>query len=299
MKLSIIIVSFNTRDVLKDCLTSLFTHHKTEIAKRLFEIIVVDNGSTDETQAMIKKQFPRVKLIQNARNEGFGKANNVAARKTISEYVLFLNPDTIVPVQTLDTLLSYLETHVDVGIVTCKVLLTHGKIDDASHRGFPTPWRALTHFSGLSQLFPRSMFFNGYHLGYQRMDEPHEIDACAGAFLMMRRKVGELVGWFDEDYFWYGEDLDLCFRVKQAGFKIMYVPEVSITHVKGAASGFKKHSKHLAKIDNETRKKLVEARFSVMRTFYKKHYQHKYSWITMQLVLLGIWIKQKITEMTA
>ncbi|MDD5600060.1 MAG: glycosyltransferase, partial [Victivallaceae bacterium] len=178
----------------------------------------------------------------------------------------------------------------------CRVTLPSGEIDDASHRGFPTPWNALCYFSGLSALFPLSDFFNGYHLGYRDMNTVHEIDACTGAFMMIRSFVGEKLGWLDEDYFWYGEDLDFCYRVKQAGYPAYYVPDVSITHFKGIASGIKKHSQSQSTADTKTKKRAQEARFAVMRLFYEKHYKEKYPLIIGLLVNWGISLKKAITR---
>ncbi len=296
MKLSIIIVSFNTRDVLSHCLESLYTGYKQQFINKQFEVILIDNASSDDTIVMIKKAFPWVTLIQSESNSGFAKANNWGIQKSHGEYVLLLNPDTIVEKNTLTYLITYMDGHQAVGISTCKVLLTNGQLDDACHRGFPTPWRAFTYFSGLAKLFPHSTFFNGYHLGYQHMDEIHEIESCVGAFLLIRRTIGERVHWLDEDYFWYGEDLDLCYRVKQLGSKIMYIPDVSIIHYKGAASGLKKHSQHITKADSGVKLRATEARFAVMRTFYEKHYRTLYPRWMMRLVFLGIGIKEKVAR---
>lgn len=294
-KLSIIIASFNTKEVLRKCLESLKYHNSTWLQKKLYEVIVVDNGSTDGTIGMLKTEFPWTKLIINKNNLGFGVANNLGVKETSGKYILFLNPDTEVEKDTLIVMVEFMEKSSPVGIATCRVLLHDGTLDDASHRGFPTPWRAFCHFCGLGGLFPDSMLFNGYHLGYRDMHKAHEIDACAGAFLMIRREAGEKVGWFDADYFWYGEDLDLCYKVKHTGYKIMFAPQVSILHLKGAASGIKKHSQHLSRIDAQTKKKIMQARFEVMRTFYRKHYMDKYPrWLTT-LVFWGISLKQRLT----
>lgn len=295
MKLSLIIVSFNTRELLKDCLTSVYSAYKRYIQKGKYEVLVVDNSSNDGTWTMLKREFPQVHSFKMKSNTGFAKANNYAVKKAKGDYILFLNPDTFVYAKTLPRLIEYLDNNPQVGIATCKVLLPNGHIDDASHRGFPTPWRALTHFLGLGRLVPFSLFLNGYHLGFRDTTKIHEIDACAGAFLFMRRDVGVKVKWFDEDYFWYGEDLDLCYKVKQEGFKIMYVPEVSIFHYKGASSGFKKHSQHLSNLDSKTKKRIRQSRFEVMKIFYKKHYQNRYpTWLT-KLVFLGIDLKQSLS----
>lgn len=297
MNLSIIIVSFNTKDLVLGCLKSIYVGYAGDFAKKQFEVIVIDNASKDGTVTQVKKEFPQVKLLITQENLGFAKANNKGVEIAKGDTILFLNPDTKVPENTLTLVLKYLNDNSQVGIATCKVVMANGELDDACHRGFPTPWRALTYFTGLAKLFPNSLLFNGYHLGYQNMDEIHEIDSCVGAFLMIKREVGEKLGWFDEDYFWYGDDLDLCYRAKQIGFKVMFVPTVSMVHFKGAASGLKKHSEHLSQADSETKKLATYARFEVMRIFYRKHYLNIYpKWLT-GLVFLGITVKQKLTEM--
>lgn len=296
MKLSIIIVSYNTKKVLAGCLNSIFYFFQKVIHEKEFEIIIVDNASKDGTVNMIEKQYKQVIFIKNQTNVGFGKANNIGVKRSKGTYILFLNPDTVLTENSLTYLINYMDINPKVGITTCKVLLTNGEIDDASHRGFPTPWRAFSHFIGLGKIFPHSLFLNGYHLAYQKMDDVHEIEACAGAFLLIRKNIGEKIKWFDEDYFWYGEDLDLCYRVKNLGYKIMFIPQISITHIKGAASGIKRHSQHLSKVDEVTQKKIIYSRFSVMKIFYQKHYAQKYPvWVT-KLVLFGINIKQKFSN---
>lgn len=298
MQLSIIIVSFNIRDLLYACLGSLMTNYADKFQKNIFEIIIVDNASSDLNTDLLQKDFPQVRILTNSKNVGFAKANNIGIKHAQGGTILLLNPDTVVPVGTLTTMVDYMNKNPQAAIATCKVLLASGELDDACHRGFPTPQRALFHFSGLAKIFPHSTFFNGYHLGYQMMDKIHEIDACAGAFLMIKKSVGERVDWLDEDYFWYGDDLDLCYRVKQAGFKVMYVPDVSIVHYKGASSGIKKHSQHVSVADAETKLLATKARFEVMRTFYKKHYINSYPRLLTSLVFFGITIREKIAEIT-
>lgn len=291
MDLSIIIVNFNTGQFLKKCLVSIYK--SLEKSKLSFDVTVVDNDSTDESVKTVKNKFPQVQLIENQKNLGFSKANNQGIKIARGEYILFLNPDTIVPKETLPLMVKFMKENRDIGIATCRVELPSGKLDDACHRGFPTPWNAFCHFLGLGKLFPKSNYFNGYHLGYQNIDKTHEINACAGAFLLIRRQVGEGVGWFDEDYFWYGEDLDLCFRVKKAGWKIMFVPQVKIIHYKGIASGIKENSFLVSKASQETKILATKARFDVMRIFYHKHYQDKYSRLIRWLVLGVIEIKRR------
>lgn len=292
MDLSIIIVSYNTKDLLKECLDSIYKTSKGFS----FEIIVSDNASKDGSPEMVKEKFKDVILISNNENLGFSKANNLGVKKSKGRYVLFLNSDTVVSENTLEEMIKFMDQRIDVGAATCKVMLTSGQIDDASHRGFPTPWNAFTHFSGISKILGSTKIFGGYNLGYMDLSKVHEIDALAGAFMLTRREAGEQVGWWDEDYFFYGEDLDFCYKLMQKGWKIYYVPQVSILHYKGVSGGIKKHSKEISTADEQTRIRSNNERFRAMRLFYKKHYENKYPWIITRLVYLGINLKQTLSS---
>ncbi len=292
IKLSVIIVNYRSEKYLDECLSSI---EKSDIQGNLLEIIVVSNSPLNKELKIVEDKHSQVIYIHNHENAGFSRANNIGIRKSSGQYILILNPDTIIDRSTLSYMVDYMENHHDSGIATCLVKLSSGAIDDACHRGFPTPWNAFCYFSGLAGIFPASSFFNGYHLGYKNLDQTHEIDSCAGAFLMIRRTIGEKVKWFDEDYFWYGEDLDLCFRVKEIGFKIVFIPQVSIMHHKGVTSGIKQHSKNISSATLEVRKKATNARYDVMGLFYRKHYLSKYSRLITEIVLTGINIKKFIT----
>lgn len=285
--LSIIIVNYNTGKFLKKCIASVAGNVKHVS----YEIIVVDNNSIDGSASAINN----LKAIKNKENLGFSRANNQGVKISgKSRYILFLNPDTIMQKQTIEEMIKFMDTHKDAGAATCKLVMPNGEIDDASHRGFPTPWNAFCHFTGLSQMFPRSRIFAGYNLGWMNFDKIHEIDALAGAFMLVRRIAGEQAGWWDEDYFFYGEDIDFCYELKQKGWKIYYVPTVSITHYKGVSGGIKSVSKEITTASRETKKRTMNARFNAMRIFYNKHYKQKYSWIATQLVNLGISIKENL-----
>lgn len=289
--LSIIIVNFNTYRYLENCLNSI---NKSGPIINNIEIIVVDNASKDNSVKFIKRHFPHIQLIKNNKNIGFAKANNQGISRSRGKYILLLNPDTVVNKNTLPETLSFIEKHVNMGVATCKVVLPNGQLDDACHRGFPTPWNAFCQFSGLASLFPHSLFLNGYHLGYRQMERIHEIDSCTGAFMLVKKNVGKKIGWFDEDYFWYGEDIDFCYRIKRERYKIIYYPFVSVLHYKGIASGIKKHSSNLSTASENTRKIATQSRFEVMRIFYRKHYLNKYpSWLK-NLIFLGIKFKENI-----
>jgi GT2 family glycosyltransferase len=295
MDLSIIIVSYNTKEFLKGCIESIYKTTKNI----KFEIIVVDNDSSDDSVLSIKKYVSSINkenfiLIENKENVGFSKANNVGVKVAVGRYLLFLNSDTVIYENTLEEMVKFMDEHQDGGAATCKVVMPNGQIDDASHRGDPTPWNAFTHFSGLAKLFGKTKLFGGYNLGYLNLNTTHKIEALAGAFMLVRKKAGEQAGWWDEDYFFYGEDLDFCYMLRQKGWKIYYVPEYSILHYKGVSGGLKKISKEITTADAETKTRSQRERFRAMRLLYKKHYEKKYPWIVTRLVYAGISLKQLV-----
>ncbi len=277
--LSIVIVNYNAKEYLKRCLDSLF-----ESSLKNLEIIVVDNASKDGSVEELKKIVPRIKLIVNRNNSGFSSANNQGVKISKGRYILFLNPDTNVYPKTLEYMLKFMDKNKDAGAATCKVLLPNGNLDDASHRGFPTPWNAFSYFSELEGLLPRSRVFGGYHMGWEDLNKTHQIKACAGAFMLVRREAGKDIGWWDEDYFFYGEDLDFCLELLKNKWKIYFVPRVSILHYKGISSGIKNHSKHLSHADLETQKAATVARYDAMKILYRKQYKGKYPVIVDFLV---------------
>jgi GT2 family glycosyltransferase len=289
LDLSIIIVNHNSTDFLLPCISSI----NRTIDSLSYETIVVDNASDIASLDSAEKAAPGVTFIRSSVNLGFSAANNVGIRASKGHYLLFLNPDTIVQDCTLSTMVRFMESHPDVGASTCFVQLPNGELDDAAHRGFPTPWNALCQFSGLSKLFPRSRLFSGYSLGWENLSVTHDIDALAGCFMLVRREAGEAAGWWDEDYFFYGEDLDFCYTLKQLGWRIAFVPEVSILHHKGMSSGIKKSSPRLSRADRSTRAAATHARFNAMKIFYDKHYRSAYPAPVRWLVLAGIALKQQ------
>lgn len=291
--LSIIIVNYNAEAFLRECLLSIRKHVSNKIT---YEVIVVDNVSSDGSVAMVREEFKDVSLIANEKNVGFSRANNQGVKKSRGRHVLFLNPDTVIQEGTLETMVNFMDRERQAGGATCYLEMPNSKLDDASHRGFPTPWNAFCHFSGLARVFPRSLFFNGYNLGWRDLDKTHEIDALAGAFMIVRRTAGEQVGWWDEDFFFYGEDLDFCYRLKGAGWKIFFVPEVRILHYKGVTGGIRKESEGLTTADKETKRRATKARFDAMRIFYEKQYKDKYPGFVRGLVLSAIAIKQRLAE---
>jgi GT2 family glycosyltransferase len=294
--LSIIIISYNTKDFLKECLESLqSSDFKINGRNLTWEVIIGDNASSDDSVEFLKKlEWPNLKLMLNEDNLGFAKANNLALKKAEGRYILFLNPDTVLSKETLKVMLAFMEKNPQVGAATCRLNLPGGQLDQPCHRGFPTAWNAFCYFSGLEKLFPKSKIFAGYSLGYLPLDKIHEIDAGHGAFLIVRREAGEPLGWFDQDYFWYGEDLDFCYRLKENGWKIMFVPTTKIVHYKGVASGLKKHSQKISTANYSTKIKATQASVKVMRIFFNKHYQNKYPRPIYWLVMLGINLLEKV-----
>ena len=285
--LAVIILSYNTSELLDDCLNSIY---KSIIPKKGIEVIVVDNNSKDHSLRMIKEKYPQVKLIQNKENKGFAFANNQGANASSANYLLFLNSDTVIKKFSLVKPLKFLQTHQGVGALTIKLLLKDGSLDYDNHRGLPTPWTAFTKFSGLAKLFPESPFFNNYHLGRKNLNKIHQIPVAAGSFLMMPRKIfKEMDGW-DESYFFYGEDIDLCFRITAAGYKIIYYPKVQSLHLRGASSGLRKENAQTASSDKKNRLKVARASIDAWKKFYKKFYTKKYPAPVTFLVLAGITI---------
>jgi GT2 family glycosyltransferase len=286
--LSIIIVSYNTLDLLRDCLISV---GKALKPKNGMEVIVVDNNSTDGSQAMVKKEFPSVKLIANKKNLGFAAANNRGVKYSDGKYLLFLNSDTKVYKESLAKPLKYLKNHPEVGAITVRLVLANGEIDPDNHRGYPTPWTSLTHFAGLSKAFPQSRIFNNYYQSYRNFSSIHAIDVTAGSYMMMPRKLFESLNGWDETYFFYGEDIDLSCRIRQTGKKIIYYPKVEVLHYKGASSGIRKESQKISTATKETKIRTAKESVRAMEIFYKKFFANKYpGWITF-LVMSGIRLK--------
>ncbi len=286
MDLSIVIVGYNTKTFLKACIQSI----KSSSLKNLkVEIIVVDNASSDDSMGMLKREFPAVIRIQNKTNLGFAKANNIGVRKTKGRYVLFLNPDTLLGPTVLCEAVEFMDLNSDVAVSSPRLELASGKLDEASHRGFPTPWNSFTHFSGLEKMFPKSKLFSGYTKGWLLDDyNPHEVDSVVGAFYLTRREAGQEVGWWDEDYFWYGDELDFSYRLKEKGWKIFFLPKLKVLHYKGVSSGIIGHTAKLSSASRETKLRSAKASTQAMKIFYDKHYKDKYPFVINWLVTFGI-----------
>jgi len=290
VNLSIIILSYNTSALLRQCLESVADSiQQTAISNKLkAEIIVVDNNSCDGSQEMVKREFSEVVLVENKENQGYAKGNNTGLKYAHGDYILFLNSDTEVFSGALEEAVKFMNKNPKVGALSPKTLLASEKMDPDCHRGFPTPWASLTYFFGLEKLFPKSKIFGQYHKLYFDLENNHEIDAGAGAFMIISREIIDRVGTWDENYFFYGEDLDFFYRIKKAGYKVMFYAKPLLKHYKGASSGLRKESKPIAKNSKENRIRVAKASVKAMEIFYKKFYKNVYpGWLTF-VVLVAI-----------
>ncbi len=288
-KLAIIIVNYNTKDILKDCLQNLM-HLKVNNS----QIIVVDNGSKDGSVEMVETGFLSVDLIKSE-NIGLAAGYNLGIKKARDcSYYLFMGTDAFPKVGCIEGVVDFLETNITVGVATAKMILRSGLLDKDAHRGFPTPWTALCHFSRLDQYFPKSRIFNNYFLGWQNMGKPHEIDCCISHFIMVKNEVFEKIGIWDEDFFVFGEDVDFCWRVKKAGYLIYYLPQYECLHYKGVSIGTREESADITKADYTTKIRMKAETTRAMNLFYKKHMYQKYPWIINKVIELGINSLKKI-----
>ncbi|MDD4027183.1 MAG: glycosyltransferase family 2 protein [Candidatus Shapirobacteria bacterium] len=289
MDLSVIILNYNSADYLKKCLESI---SKSDIGNYQYEVIVVDNLSTDNSIDLAKKsKLLNVKYLILSTNQGFAHGNNQGLKEINSKtrFVLFLNPDTIVQKNTFKKMIEFFDKNKSVDAATCQInLALTGKMQPECHRGFPTPWNSLCHFSGLSKLFPNSKLFSGYFMGNLDKTVAHKIDACVGAFLMIKKEVGEKVKWWNEKYFFYGEDLDFCYQIKKQNFNLYFNPDCNIIHFQGVSSGLINKSKHLSKASRETKIKVAKASTQAMRIFYQENLFSNYSIPVRFLVMFGI-----------
>lgn len=271
MELSIVIVNTDTPKITNDAVTSALRTIKNVD----FEVIIVDNSS--EACNVFSSLSERVRVVGNIKNKGFGNACNIGVQYASGECILFLNSDTILFEDTVDVAFSYFKTKCGVGALGVRQLLENGRLDAGCKRGFPTPMSALYYFLGLSKIFPNSKRFGAYQQTFVDEEDVVEVDCISGAFMLIKKSVFEQVGGFDEDFFLYGEDVDLCFRLKKAGFSNVYFGKVSFLHYKN------KSGKNSIKV--------LESFYNSMKIFYDKHYKSKYSLIVEFIVKLGINLK--------
>jgi GT2 family glycosyltransferase len=274
MKLSVVIVNYNVKYFLEQCLHSVFKAGQG-IA---MEVFVVDNNSVDGSVLMVKDKFPKVTLIENKDNKGFAKANNQAIQQSSGEFVLLLNPDTVVEENTFRQIIEFMDTHADAGGLGVKMVDGKGRFLPESKRGLPTPAVAFYKIFGLSVLFPKSKTFGRYHLGFLDKNEIHEVDILAGAFMLLRKSVLDKIGLLDEAFFMYGEDIDLSYRIVQAGFKNYYFPKTRIIHYKGEST--KKSSVNY-----------VFVFYNAMIIFARKHFSQKNAKLFSFLINLAVYLR--------
>jgi hypothetical protein len=291
--LSIIILNYNTSQHLGDLLDSIL---KADLSGIKYEVLVVDNGSTDSSLLLLKKQYRWVRLVANEQNFGFSKANNIGSRMAKGVYLLFLNSDTLVEKDSIKQLFQFLRSSpVYVG-GTGYLALANGQLDPAAHRGFPTPWNAFCYFSGLEKLLGRNKLFGGYHQGWLDLATRHPIDCISGACFMIRTELFRKLGGWDESYFMYGEDIDFCYQLKHQKYQLVFLPSAKFTHFKRKSGREKLSSNKSDQTHKPLRKKTKEHFFYTMKMFYDKNYKDKYPKLVYRLVLLGIKIISKFRQ---
>lgn len=281
--LGIVIVNWNTVDYLKKCLDTV-TQSEGDFTYR---VVVVDNASTDGSPDMVRRHFPDVELIVSEVNGGFSYGNNIGlralgycgagdVRADAPRYALLLNPDTEVPPTAFYEMVRFMDANPEVGIAGPKLIMANGQLDLACRRSFPSPEVAFYHFSKLAKLFPNSPRFARYNMTFVDEEEQLEVDSVVGAYMQLRKEAIERVGLLDEAFFMYGEDLDWAFRIKEAGWRVMYYPKVIVWHIKRAAS--------------RKSPKAQLAFYEAMLIFYQKHYQKTTPLWMHLLVLLGLMV---------
>ena len=274
MQLSVIIVNYNVRYFLEQCLLSV----QKAVQGMEAEIWVIDNESTDGSKAYLQPKFPNVKFLWNDENIGFGCACNQGLAQSTGEYILFLNPDTIVPEDCFTACINFFKQTPDAGALGIRMLDGSGRFLPESKRSFPGPLTSFYKLSGLAALFPKSKTFGRYHLGYLDEQKNHAVDVLAGAFMLIRKDILDITGGFDESFFMYGEDVDLSYRIQQAGYKNYYYSERSILHFKGEST-------------KKTSVNYVRMFYDAMSRFVKKHYSSSSAGLFATLISAAIWMR--------
>lgn len=274
MKLSVIIVNYNVKAFLEQALLSA----QKAAQKVPTEIFVVDNDSVDGSVEMVREKFPDVKLIANKKNVGFSAANNQAILESKGDYVLLLNPDTVVEESTFEKVVAFMDAHPDAGGLGVRMIDGKGKFLPESKRGLPTPAVAFYKMCGLSKLFPKSKVFGRYHLKYLSEHETNEVDVLAGAFMLVRNETLDKIGLLDETFFMYGEDIDLSYRITQAGYKNYYFADTTIIHYKGEST-------------KKTSVNYVFVFYRAMVIFAQKHYKGGNAQLFSLFINVAIWFR--------
>ncbi|MFL5774274.1 MAG: glycosyltransferase family 2 protein, partial [Flavisolibacter sp.] len=281
MRLTVIIVNYNVKFFLEQCLLSVRSAGK----KLKIDVVVVDNHSKDESVTYLRPRFPEVKFIENDTNTGFARACNRGLQQAKGELVLFLNPDTIIAEDTLDKCAAFFESHPACGAAGVQMIDGSGKYLRESKRSFPSPLTSLYKLFGLSLLFPHSKIFSRYHLGHLDRNKSHTVDVLAGAFMMVRMSVLEKTNGFDEDFFMYGEDVDLSYRIQQLGYRNYYFSETKIIHFKGEST-------------RRGSLNYVRMFYNAMSTFVKKHYGGTRAGIFNVSIHFAIWVRALIAAVS-
>ena len=282
MQLSIIIVNYNVKYFLEQCLQSVLLATKNCTA----EIFVVDNNSTDGSKQFLEPLFKEVHFIWLPKNIGFAKANNIALTKTSGDYILFLNPDTIVAEDSFEKTIAFLQNNTAIGALGVKMIDGSGQFLKESKRAFPSPSISLFKILGLANLFPKSKLFAKYHMGHLSVNENNEVDVLAGAFMLVPKVVLNVVGSFDEAFFMYGEDVDLSYRIQKAGYKNYYFAKTTILHFKGEST--KKGSLNYVRLF-----------YKAMNLFVHKHYKSGNAAVFTFLINIGIWFRASLATLTS
>jgi len=287
LDLAIVIVNYDTRDELRDCLRSIGASQ----GSFCYRAIVVDNDSTDGSVEMVRSEYPWAEVIASPRNGGYPYGNNLGLRaagfgregaaEELPRYALLLNPDTVLPPSALAEMLAYMDEHSDVGASGPKLVRQDGSLDKACRRSFPTPLVSFTHMSHLDRLFPHSRRLARYNLTYLDPDQEADVDALVGAFMLIRREALQEAGLLDEEFFMYGEDLDLCYRIKEHGWRIVYYPRVSVLHIKGAST-------------RKSSARAIAAFYDAMRIFHRKHYRERTFFLVNWCIEAGITLMQGV-----
>lgn len=281
LQISVIIVNYNAHGYILLTLESVLRALKNFKA----EILVIDNASTDGSVAEVSRYYPQVAIIQNPRNAGFAAANNIGIRRASGEYVLLLNPDTVVPEDVFELLFAFMNDNPQAGVAGCKILNADGTFSVDSRHSVPSPLTALWKQLGFNRLFPQSKTFGRYNLTYLDPDESYPVDAISGSFMFLRRQVIEQAGLLDEEFFMYGEDLDYCHRINQTAWKVYYYAGTAILHFKGES----------------TNKNAFDYSWNFSRSlflFYKKHFRYTFGFLMHGIVLLGVSLRSVLVFLT-
>ena len=269
------ITNYNTKDLLGLCIDSVIKGVKGFS----YEIIVVDDASSDGSAAMVREKYPQVKVIENEINKGYVRSNNIGIRASGGRYIMSLNSDTVVLAGSIEKIIRFLDNNPDTGAAGPKLLNSDGSIQLQARRGFPTPLNSFFYFSGLSRLFPENRSMGGYLLSYLDDKSITEVDSLCGAAMAVRREVIGEVGLMDESYFMYGDDIDWCYRIKKAGWKVYYLPEAEIIHYGGRGGSRRRSYRNIVEF------------YRAMAVFYKKHYSTGHIFIMNWLIYSAVWLK--------